>query len=122
MDALQRCLSTHDIARTLEQFPGKIEDVYHTTWKRIMSQDAHQAVFAQAALLWMLHALRPLSIQTLCHAIATCPTTHRFEHDRIVPESTIMDLCQGLLIIDEKSRCVRLVRKSFLHPLIAQSH
>jgi ankyrin repeat domain-containing protein 50 len=99
---------------TLEQFPAKIEDVYEQTWKRISNQDPEHASVAKAALLWVLYAKDSLTIEALCRAIAICPKTHRFEEARLVPSSTIIDLCHGLVTLDEKSSLVRLVRKSSL--------
>jgi ankyrin repeat domain-containing protein 50 len=99
------------VKETINRFPTKIEDMYQQTWERIMNQDPEHKALAKAALLWVLHAKRTLSLQELCHAIATCPVTHNFEEDRLIPGTTIIDLCHGLLIVDKKSRFVRLVRE-----------
>lgn len=112
IDALQRCLSLRAVMQTLEQFPSKIEDVYEDTWKRIINQDPDHADHAKAALLWVLYAKRSLTIETLRRAIATSPEGCWFEKARLIPPSTIIDLCHGLLVLDEESRLVRLVRES----------
>lgn len=54
-----------------------------------------------------------MAIDQLRHALATSPETHSFEQPRLVPEATLMTICRGLITIDEESRLVRLVRKSF---------
>lgn len=111
MDALQKSLNIHSVMHNLEQFPASIEGVYTQTWERILNQDPEYVSLATLALVWVLHAKRSLTLGKLSQALATCPQTHRFEQQRMIPESTVMDLCYGLLTVDKESQLVRPVRK-----------
>ena len=95
----------------LEVFPSEIEDVYRLTWKRICSQTANNVALAKTAILWVLNATRSMTSTELRHAIATHPETHKFERKRLVPEVTLGSVCCGLLVIEEETSLVRLVRE-----------
>lgn len=98
--------------QALQEPPPKISDIYLRTWQRIVDQNADHAALAQTALLWVLHSKRPMRVAELLCAVATCPETHRFEADRLIPFSTIIDLCHGLLVVPEAGDVVQLSRKS----------
>ena len=110
MAALQECASLHDVKESLAHFPAHIEDAYIQTWKRILRQPQSEVV--QDCLLWVLCAARSMTVDELQHAIATSPKTRHFDPDRLVPVDTLVALSSGLLVVDEKTRLVRLVRKS----------
>jgi hypothetical protein len=52
-----------------------------------------------------------LTIEEVQGAVAICPDTHKYEPDRVVPESTLIGICQGLVAMEKGTRLVRLVRK-----------
>lgn len=99
------CISAQEVRRTLAAFPSKIEDVYLQTWPRILGQTPNQASTA-------INAARPMTIEELECAVAISPDTYNFEHDLLVPGTTLLALCRGLVTLEEDSRIVRLVRKS----------
>jgi ankyrin repeat domain-containing protein 50 len=112
LEALEQCVTIHDAKYALSSFPTKIEDVYHKTWQRIISQSPQRVALARLLLLWVMYTKRRLTIEELRWAVATAPDTHRFEAERMVAEPFLMSLCCGLLRVDEKSKSVHLVRKS----------
>ncbi|KAH6871311.1 hypothetical protein BKA70DRAFT_1488958 [Coprinopsis sp. MPI-PUGE-AT-0042] len=111
MAALQECSSLHSVKETLEQFPYHIEDVYLQTWKRIIDKPSKNGLLAQTCIKWVLHATRSLTVEELQHAIATDPITHVFDHMRLVDKDALVAFCRGLLVIDEETKFVRLVRE-----------
>ncbi|KAH6914320.1 ankyrin repeat-containing domain protein [Coprinopsis sp. MPI-PUGE-AT-0042] len=128
IDALGECLSAQDVTDTLKAFPSSIEDVYRQTWDRISNESHKHASLAKAVLVWVLNASRSMTIDELERAVATSPDTHKFEPRRLVPETTLVSLCGGLITVEEESRVVRLVhytakdtledllRNAFPHP------
>jgi hypothetical protein len=114
LDALCYCLSIQDVMETLEQFPSELEVAYVQTWRRILDQHPRHVSLAKRMLVWVLSAQQPMTIETLQRAIATSPEGHHFEYRRMVPEATLLGLCRGLVVFEEESRLVRLVRESFL--------
>ncbi|KAH6901062.1 hypothetical protein BKA70DRAFT_1524647 [Coprinopsis sp. MPI-PUGE-AT-0042] len=124
LDALRGCASVYAVERTLEDFPCQIEEVYLQTWKRIKQQSPDMFTVAKSALIWVLCATRPLKIEELCHAVATCPDTHKFDCRRLVNEATLMGLCCGLVNIEEETNIVRFVHytaKDVVKGLVSES-
>ncbi|KAH6901093.1 hypothetical protein BKA70DRAFT_1569155 [Coprinopsis sp. MPI-PUGE-AT-0042] len=95
---------------------------------RILGQSVEHVALAKAVLIWVLHASRSMTVEELRRAVATSPNTHKFQPDRVVPSTTLISLCRGLVTVEEESGLVRLVhytakdtlegllRKSFPHP------
>jgi ankyrin repeat domain-containing protein 50 len=104
-------MSAEEVRRTLSAFPSKIDDVYLYTWRRILDQKAEHVLLAKTLLVWVLNAKRSMTVEELRMAIATSPETHKFEAGRMVPRSTLLSLCRGLVTMEEESRLVRLVRE-----------
>ena len=50
------------------------------------------------------------TLKEIERAVATSPSTFEFEADRVVPGSTFLAMCHGLLVVEEESQIVRLVR------------
>ncbi|KAH6876944.1 hypothetical protein BKA70DRAFT_218643 [Coprinopsis sp. MPI-PUGE-AT-0042] len=106
---LRECPNIREVKKTLTTFPSDIEDLYRKTWQRILDLVPAKALLARNTLTWVVHATRSLTIEELLEAVATCPDTHRFEHDRLVREETLVGLCHGLVAVEERTRLVRLV-------------
>jgi hypothetical protein len=117
MVALQECSSVYDVNETLEQFPSDIKDVYVRTldWKRIAEKPSKSDLLAQRCITWVLYATRSLRVEELRHAVASDPTTHSFRESRLVDKESLVAPCRGLLVIDEETDLVRLVREFTLN-------
>lgn len=114
---LREFTSSRQVKETLASFPTDINDLYRQTWQRILGQAHGKAVLARNALTWVLYATRSLTLQEFREVVATCPDTHKYEPERLVPEGVLVGICQGLVIVEEETMLVRLVRKS---PLLDQ--
>ncbi|KAH6884737.1 hypothetical protein BKA70DRAFT_136350 [Coprinopsis sp. MPI-PUGE-AT-0042] len=109
LDALGDCTSVSDVEKTLEDFPQRVEDVYQRTWDRILDQTPGRTRLAQHVLAWVLCATRSLKIEELRRVVATCPSTHKFDPNRLVDEGTLIGLCRGLVSVEEETKLVRFV-------------
>lgn len=118
LDALHGCFNVHEVRRTLKMFPSKIEDVYRQTWVRISNQSRNLSSHVRAVLVWALYASRPMTLEELERAVATSLETHTFEASRRVPGANLMSMCRGLVVVEEESRLVRLVRELPINPSI----
>ncbi|KAH6903573.1 hypothetical protein BKA70DRAFT_1110879 [Coprinopsis sp. MPI-PUGE-AT-0042] len=124
LDALRDCASLYDVEKTLEEFPRRIEDVYQRTWNRILDQSPNMVVLAKNVLIWVLCAMRSLTVGELCYVVATCPDTHKFDLHRLVNKATLMGLCRGLVNVEEKTNIVRFVHytaKDVVKGLVSES-
>ncbi|KAH6888998.1 hypothetical protein BKA70DRAFT_883488 [Coprinopsis sp. MPI-PUGE-AT-0042] len=129
LDALSECLSPQDVSDTLKAFPSSIEDVYRHTWVRISNQSRKYASLAKAVLVWVLNASRSMTMEELERAVATSPVNHKFEAGRLVPGTTLLSLCGGLIAVEEESGLVRLIHytaketlRSLLHRAFPHPH
>ncbi|KAH6904886.1 ankyrin repeat-containing domain protein, partial [Coprinopsis sp. MPI-PUGE-AT-0042] len=123
VEALQNCATSKDAHEVLEQFPTKIEDIYSATMRRIMEQPKHHADVALTVLLWVTYAERPLTVTELQHVAGVCPKTLRFDPTRVVAEGILVSTCCSLVVVDEKTRLVRLIHYTaheFLKKIILQ--
>lgn len=106
------------VLQTLEQFPAHLEYVYLDSWHRILDSDPEHAALGKEAFVWILNSRRSMTIDELCHALAICPETHAFQQERLMSEAALITLCRGLVVVEDTSRTVRLVRELHLARLI----
>ena len=111
MDALRSCVNLRQVRRVLEEFPSQIEGAYAQTWNRILDEDEENLTLVKMVFVWVLTATRSMTLQELERVVAVCPETFKFEADRVVPGSTFLAMCRGLLVVEEESQIVRLVRE-----------
>ncbi|KAH6874657.1 hypothetical protein BKA70DRAFT_1449327 [Coprinopsis sp. MPI-PUGE-AT-0042] len=124
LDALRDCKSLYHVEKTLEEFPRRIEEVYKRTWNRVLHQTPDTVALVRNVLVWVLCATRSLTIEELCHAVATCPNTHKFDESRLVDGAMLMGLCRGLVNVEEKNNVVRFVHytaKDVVKALVSES-
>ena len=53
-----------------------------------------------------------MTLGELQRTVAVAPSTHQFDSSRIVHEGMLLGVCRGLIVVEDVSRMVRLVRKS----------
>jgi hypothetical protein len=110
LDALCGCVNAKEVRRTLEGFPSRIEQVYLRTWERILKHNSDHITLVKFVLVWVLNSSRSMTIDELERAVATCSITHKYEAGQVVPGAILMSICQGLVVVEEESHMVRLVR------------
>ena len=70
--------------------------------------------------MWASYSKRPLSLHELQHALAVKPGMKSFDSDRSPLSKTLVDVCAGLVIVEEESKTVRLIHYTLQEFL--QSH
>ena len=112
---LRECVSIRDIHETLDRLPQGLQATYMETMERI--EDLPNAALAQEILTWVAFAEESLSLEELRYAVAIHPESQEFEEERLVPESTLLSLCCGLITVERYRygyTSVRLTRTSSL--------
>ena len=87
----------------------ELGDAYGATLDRIKAQDVEKAKLAVTALTWICHAERPLKVDELCHALAVEIGVANFDPENVPSIGTLLDCCQGLIIVDAEASTVRLI-------------
>lgn len=111
------------VLRTLENLPGTLNDTYSRLLNSIPVVDQKMV---REALSWLCHALRPLALDELCEAVVYETEDNDIDDTcRLQPFTQLIQLCNGLVVLDEASRTVTLAHSSvrdFLNgPDIVQS-
>jgi ankyrin repeat protein len=102
-----------DIRLALSSLSFNIHEVFENAIQRIQSQPGSRQKVAMQSLMWISYARRPLSVDELCHALATRMGDRELDKDNLIPIKTIVESCSGLVVIDHESSTVRLVHFSF---------
>ena len=95
----------------IESLPSELNAIYRSTLERIRTQPEGDISLATRAIILLTYAYRPLRITELQHALAVSDDAETFDGDGVVAEEVIVSVCCGLIVVDEESKIVRLVRE-----------
>ena len=112
MDSLVSKPSLLAVRNALKMLPTQVNATYDEVMVRIRAQNPDDRELADRVLSWIVYARRPLSLQELQHAIAVTPDMLDMDPEALVDELVLIDVCAGLVVIDERGSIIRLVRKS----------
>ena len=99
-----------------------LEDAYGTTIERMKAQDGDKLRLGMAALMWIIHAERPLRAEELCHALGVELGSQDFNASNVPSASTLVGCCQGLITVDKETSIVRLIHHTVKEYLSAHHH
>ncbi|KAK6497142.1 hypothetical protein TWF506_004617 [Arthrobotrys conoides] len=97
-----------DISHHAETMPSDPNCVYDRTWTVIYAQSKERVTLASKVLSWVCLAKRNLSVQELREAVAIEVGSRELNRGRLSPDSLLIDVCKGLIIIDERDQIIRL--------------
>ncbi|KAF3182043.1 hypothetical protein TWF225_006539 [Orbilia oligospora] len=97
-----------DISHHAETMPSDPNCVYDRTWTVIYAQSKERVTLASKVLSWVCLAKRNLSVQELREAVAIEVGSRELNRGRLSPDSLLIDVCKGLIILDEHDQIIRL--------------
>lgn len=113
---LQGLFSKSQIRKALRTMPKDPFSMYDTTIERIKRQGTQRSELALTVLGWISHAQRPLLIDELRNALAVdfsesenYERVRQVDVDNLVRPQLLVDICAGLITIEQESKIVRLV-------------
>ncbi|KAL8717409.1 MAG: hypothetical protein Q9225_005340 [Loekoesia sp. 1 TL-2023] len=109
MDSLSTRISVKALKKAIENMPDLLYQLYDDALERINSQNKDDRVLAYKALSWVAYAYQPLTLHMLEEALAIDHKVRDFDPEAIPQVGLVLDLCAGLLIVDEQTNVVRLV-------------
>lgn len=112
MDSFQKKLKIKKIKTDLLDLPRGLDAydrAYDDAMTRIFSQDEDCQEVASRALSLILCATRPLKTQELQHALMVEFEDTELDHDNWLEARDILQVCAGLITIDESAATVRFV-------------
>ncbi|KAF7556987.1 hypothetical protein G7Z17_g1065 [Cylindrodendrum hubeiense] len=101
----------------LAQLPTTPDQVYKTALQRISEKPPEFRELASNVLTWLVFAERPLTVDELKHVIAIQGAANEIQARNLalptvslsaVTESVLTSACAGIVVVDKKSKSVRL--------------
>jgi hypothetical protein len=111
MDSLASKTNPKAIRETLANLPKTVEDTYDEAMHRIGQQNYDHQLLAHNVLMWIANARRPLTVLELQYALSVEINATTIDEECLEVEDVFLSTCAGIVICDEGSKTVRLVRK-----------
>lgn len=111
MDSLVSKTNRREVRRALANLPKEVDKTYDEAMKRIEAQIDDDRELAMRVLSWITYAYRLLSAVELQFALAVTPGMTGMDFDAIEDADLLTSVCAGLVVIDEQSTIVHLVRE-----------
>ena len=112
MDSLVNQTSARNIYRALEYLPEKLNDTFDDAMNRAAAQPEEHSILAAQVISWIFYAKRPLSVVELREALAVELGDTRLDRSGCHEVELSLDVCCGLVSIDEEDNVIRLVHYS----------
>lgn len=97
------------LKKALEDLSNDLNVLYNDALIRIESQNQDDRKLAKDALRWVAHTYSPLTARALREALAIKPGDTDFDHEAMPTISLVLNVCAGLIILDQETQMVRLV-------------
>jgi ankyrin repeat protein len=111
-DSLKDKRTKNEFQRALKALPqgsGALTEAYDDAIGRIYQQRVNDRKWAQRIMSWIVHAVRPLRLDELRHALAIEEGDRRLEEDNLTDLNELVSLCAGLVILNHEGGTVHLV-------------
>lgn len=114
MDSLVSKHKRRDIRRALENLPEELNSTYEEAMERVRRQTREDRKLAERVLSWITYAKGPLTAVELQHALAIEPEMPALGDEDLDDIEILVSVCAGLVVIDDESGIIRLVRMPHL--------
>ena len=110
MDSLASKTSVRKVRRALETLPTAIDETYDEAMARIEALPKDDSDLALRVLEWVTCATGSLSLPELQCALAIELQMRQLDSADLEDEEIMISVCAGLVVVDEESQKVHLVR------------
>ncbi|KIW20768.1 hypothetical protein PV08_01346 [Exophiala spinifera] len=107
-----QCLTRRDRELSLKTLPSTLSEAFAGSFARIQQQPEALAYRAAQIVAWVHLTVRPLTESELLCALTVKNEDTRFEVRGIPVRRTLLNCCQGLVVMDRQTSTVRLVHFS----------
>lgn len=112
LDSLSTKTTLRKFKTALESLPDDLNVTYDEIWERIKAQNPDDADLAKKVVYWVFHAMRPLTVRELQHALAVEPDDTSLDGDSIPDEDLMVSVCAGIVAVQGESNTVGLVHST----------
>ena len=113
MDSLVNQTSARHVLKALQLLPEKLNETFGDAIDRIKGQSQEYWQLARQVISWIFYAKKPLKISELQEMLAIEPEDTKFDPSGLHESNLILEVCCGLVSIDEQDETIRLVHYSF---------
>jgi len=118
MEAILREQRTSTRRERLKGVASALRGTYDRMLYRVKAQGEIKEKIGMAALMWVSHSERSLRVSELCHALAVEIGSVDLDPENVPSIETLLNCCQGLLVVDKEACTVRLIH-STLHEYLS---
>lgn len=108
---IKTLINIKHVTQALQDLPMDLNDAYEKTYKMLRSRGAGVWRQVERALIWVVYTERPLHRTEFKHALAM-DSGLDIDSLSTAQEDRIISYCEGLVVIDETSQLIRLIRKA----------
>lgn len=112
LDSLSTKTTPRKFKTALETLPADLHVTYDEIWERIKAQNPDDADLAKKVIYWVTHAMKPLTVPELQHALAVELGDTTLDADSIPDEDLMISVCAGLVSVQGDSNTVGLVHST----------
>jgi hypothetical protein len=112
LESLKTKTDVKSLRKALDVLPEERDKTYEEALERIQRQPEDESKLAMRVLSWITHAIRPLKVGEIQHAIAVMnfePDDTTLDEEGLADEAELITVCGGIAVIDQNSRVIRLV-------------
>jgi hypothetical protein len=112
LESLKTKTDVKSLRKALDVLPKERDKTYEEALERIQRQPEDESKLAMRVLAWITHAIRPLKVGEIQHAIAVMnfePDDTTLDEEGLTDEAELITVCGGIAVIDQDSRVLRLV-------------
>ena len=103
LDSLISKPTLRKMKAALNCLPEELDSMYDQAIERVQNQDPEFAALALRLLYWVHHAVRPLGVHELRHALAVEPGDSSFDQEGLPDEDILEAICAGMIVIQENN-------------------
>jgi hypothetical protein len=102
------------LAKLDEPLAGEqlLDKTYGRILQNINRQEDIKRELAFVTLTWLMHARRTLSVSEISTAISIESRNYEIDPDGGYDATTLLDVCQGFVVVDDESQLVRLAHST----------
>jgi hypothetical protein len=100
VDHLASQTTLRKLREAIKKLPDGLDDTYNNAMTRIEGQIPSHRELALQILTWISHAVRPLQIREMQHALAVQIGDREFDDEGIESETVLVSVCAELVTVD----------------------
>lgn len=112
MNVLEIQDNVRAVHEAIRSFPEQLNAIYEGAMERIQSQDRQKKKRGVQVLSWICHAIRPLTVPEILHALAVNPKDEDLDRLAITSVDILISACAGLVTVDQESNVIRLAHET----------